>query len=148
MTEMPEAVIVATARTPIGTAFKGSLGDIDALDLATLAVAEVVARAGIDPELVDDVVLGETLYGGGDIARYAAIEAGLVNAPGVAQNRHCASGLAAVQNAAASIRSGMDRAMIAGGVHSQSTSPRATRPRPPTSTCRSPSRGTPHSRPT
>jgi acetyl-CoA acetyltransferase family protein len=127
MTEMPEAVIVATARTPIGTAFKGSLGDIDALDLATLAVAEVVARAGIDPELVDDVVLGETLYGGGDIARYAAIEAGLVNAPGVAQNRHCASGLAAVQNAAASIRSGMDRAMIAGGVHSQSTSPRATR---------------------
>ena len=59
---------MATARTPIGTAFKGSLADVDALDLATQAVAEVVARAGIDPELVDDVVLGETLYGGGDIA--------------------------------------------------------------------------------
>jgi acetyl-CoA acetyltransferase family protein len=127
MSEMPEAVIVATARTAIGTAFKGSLIDVDAFDLATQTVAEVVARSGIDPELIDDVVLGETLYGGGDIARYAAIEAGLVNAPGVAQNRHCASGLAAVQNAAASIRSGMDRAMIAGGVYSQSTSPRSKR---------------------
>ena len=123
----PDAVIVATARTPIGTAFKGSLLDVDALDLATQAVGEVVRRSGIDPARVDDVVLGETLYGGGDIARYAAIEAGLVNAPGVAHNRHCASGLASVQTAAASIRSGMDRAVIAGGVHSQSTSPRAMR---------------------
>lgn len=123
----PEAVIVATARTAIGTAFKGSLVDVDALDLATQAVAEVVRRSGIDPLLVDDVVLGETLYGGGDVARYAAIEAGLANAPGVAHNRHCASGLASIQSAAASIRSGMDRAIVAGGVHSQSTSPRATR---------------------
>ena len=96
-----EAVIVSTARTPIGTAFKGSLADVDALELGTLAVAEAVARAGIDPALVDDVILGESLYGGGDIARYAAIEAGLVNAPGIAQNRHCASGLSAVQNATA-----------------------------------------------
>lgn len=123
----PEAVIVTTARTAIGTAFKGSLVDVDALDLGTQAVAEVLRRSGIDPERIDDVALGEALYGGGDIARYAAIEAGLVNAPGVALNRHCASGLASVQFAAASIRSGMDRAVIAGGVHSQSTSPRATR---------------------
>lgn len=127
MTSTHDAVIVATARTPVGTAFKGSLRDVDALELGTLAVGEVVRRAGVAPELVDDVVLGETLYGGGDIARYAAIEAGLVNAPGAAINRHCASGLAAVQMGASSIIAGMDRMVISGGVHSQSTSPRSKR---------------------
>jgi len=124
---MPDAVIVSTARTAVGTAFKGSLVDVDALELATRAVGEAVRRAGVDPATVDDVVLGESLYGGGDIARYAATEAGLVHAPGVAHNRHCASGLAAVQSAAASIRAGMDNIVVAGGVQSQSTAPRATR---------------------
>ena len=124
---MPDAVIVSTARTPIATAFKGTLVDVDPFELATHVVAESVRRAGIDPLLVDDVVMGESLYGGGDIARYSAIEAGLVHAPGVAHNRHCASSLAAVQSAAASIRAGMDRAVIAGGAYSQSTSPRSTR---------------------
>ena len=71
--------------------------------------------------------MGESLYGGGDIARYSAIEAGLPHVPGLANNRHCASSLSAVQSAAASIRAGMDRAVIAGGAYSQSTSPRSTR---------------------
>ena len=124
---MPDAVIVSMARTAVATSFKGSLLDVDALELGTLAVAEAVRRSGIAPELVDDVVLGEILYGGGDIARYAAIEAGLVNAPGVAQNRHSASGLSAIQSAAASIRSGMDNVVVAGGAHSSSTSPRTSR---------------------
>jgi acetyl-CoA acetyltransferase family protein len=124
---MPDAVIVSTARTPIATAFKGTLVDVDPFELATHVVAESVERAGIDPLLIDDVVMGESLYGGGDIARYSAIEAGLVHVPGVAHNRHCASSLAAVQSAAASIRAGMDRAVIAGGAYSQSTSPRSTR---------------------
>jgi acetyl-CoA acetyltransferase family protein len=122
-----EAVIVSGARTAIGTAYKGSLADVDALELGTRAVAEAVRRSGIAPELVDDVVLGESLYGGGDIARYAAVEAGLVNAPGVAHNRHCASGLAAVQSAAASVIAGMDRAVVAGGVQSSSTAPKSSR---------------------
>lgn len=122
-----EAVIVSTARTPVGTAFKGSLVDVDAFALGTLVVSEAVRRAGVDPSLVDDVALGETLYGGGDVARYAALEAGLVNAPGVALNRHCASSLGAIQTAAASIRAGMDKVVVAGGTHSQSTSPRSTR---------------------
>src|SRR3954452_18653883 len=122
-----EAVIVSTARTPIGTARKGTLAETSAFELGTQTVTEAVRRAGIDPALVDDVVLGESLYGGGDIARYAAIEAGLVHAPGLAHNRHCASGLSAVQTAAASIRSGMDRVVVAGGTHSTSTSPRSKR---------------------
>jgi acetyl-CoA acetyltransferase len=119
-----EALIVSGARTPIGTAYKGPLAGVDALELGTQAVAESVRRSGVAPELVDDVVMGESLYGGGDIGRYAAIEAGLVNAPGIAHNRHCASGLAAVQSAAASIIAGMDRVVVAGGVQSSSTAPR------------------------
>jgi acetyl-CoA acetyltransferase family protein len=122
-----EAVIVAGARTAVGTAYRGSLADVDALELGTRAVAEAVRRSGIEPDLVDDVVMGESLYGGGDIGRYAAIEAGLVNAPGVAHNRHCASGLAAVQSAAASVIAGMDRVVVAGGVQSSSTAPKTNR---------------------
>jgi len=70
-----EAVIVATARTPIGTARKGSLAETSAFDLATRTVAEVVRRSGLEPEVFDDVIFGESLYGGGAIGRYAAIEA-------------------------------------------------------------------------
>lgn len=122
-----EAVIVSTARTPVATSFRGSLIDVDALELGTRAVSEAVRRSGIDPELVDDVILGESLYGGGAIARYAAIEAGLVNAPGIAHNRHCASGLGALQSAAGSIAAGMDRVVVAGGVQSTSTAPACKR---------------------
>jgi acetyl-CoA C-acetyltransferase len=122
-----EAVIVAGARTAIGTAYKGTLAETDAMTLGTAAVAEAVRRSGIPAELFDDVILGESLYGGGDIARYAAIEAGLVNAPGVAHNRHCASGLATLQSAAASVIAGMDRVVVAGGVQSSSTAPVARR---------------------
>src|SRR5258707_8923849 len=118
-----EAVIVSGARTAIGTAHKGSLVDVDALELGTKAVAEAVRRSGIAPELVDDVVMGESLYGGGDIARYAAIEAGLVNPPGVAHNRHCASGLAAAQRAAGSVNAGMDPGVAAGGPEVGSAAP-------------------------
>jgi acetyl-CoA acetyltransferase family protein len=124
---MTDAVIVSTARTPIGTAGRGTLVDVDALELGTLVVSEAVRRAGVDPALVDDVVLGESLYGGGDIARYAALEAGMPHAPGVAHNRHCASGLAAVQTAASSIMAGMDRLVVAGGAQSSSTMPRGKR---------------------
>ena len=122
-----EAVIVSGARTAIGTAFKGTLTEADAFVLGTEAVREAVRRSGLPPEAVDDVVLGESLYGGGAIGRYAAIEAGLVNAPGIAHNRHCASGLAALQTAAASVIAGMDRVVVAGGVQSSSTAPRTDR---------------------
>lgn len=124
---MGDAVILSTARTPIGTAYKGSLATVDPFDLATTVVAESVARSGIDPSIVDDVVMGESLYGGGDIARYAAIEAGMEHVSGLALNRHCASGLAAVIAAASSLRAGMDRVMVAGGTQSTSTMPMGQR---------------------
>jgi acetyl-CoA C-acetyltransferase len=124
---MTEAVLLSACRTPIGTARKGTLRDTVAGDLATLVVREAAQRSGLPLEVIDDVVLGESLAGGGDIARYAAIEAGLTHVPGLAHNRHCASGLASVATAAGSVRAGMDRAVIAGGTHSSSTAPVARR---------------------
>ncbi|WP_326545878.1 thiolase family protein [Mycolicibacterium sp. ND9-15] len=122
---MPEAEIVSALRTPIGTAMKGTLRDTDAYHLAEHVVGAAAAELGSHP--VDDVILGEGLYGGGVVARHAAITAGLTSVPGLALNRHCAAGQAAVQSAAAGIRAGMDQLVIAGGVNSASTSPRFTR---------------------
>jgi acetyl-CoA C-acetyltransferase len=123
---MADAVIVSTARTPIGRAFKGTLVDVDPFVLGEHVVKAAVERSGLDPMLLDDIILAESMHGGGDIARYVAIEAGLGHVPGAAVNRHCAAGLTALTIAAGSIRAGMDRAQIVGGTHSQSTSPRLT----------------------
>jgi acetyl-CoA C-acetyltransferase len=120
---MPEAVIVSALRTPIGTAVKGTLRDTTAFDLAHHIVT--AAADGLDPALIDDVILGEGLYGGGVLARHAAVTAGLTSVAGLANNRHCAAGMAAVQSAAASVMAGMDELVIAGGVNSASTSPKA-----------------------
>ena len=120
---MPEAVIVSALRTPIGTAGKGTLRETNAFDLAEHVVAAAVK--GIDPAAIDDVVLAEEHYGGGVLARHAALTSGLTNVPGQALNRHCAAGLSAVANAAGSIRAGMDELVIAGGVHSSSTAPKS-----------------------
>lgn len=120
---MSDAVIVSALRTPIGTARKGTLRDTSAFELAQHVVTE--AARDLDPAQVDDVILGEGLYGGGVIARHAAITAGLSHVPGLANNRHCAAGQAAVQSAAASVRAGMDELIIAGGVNAASTSPRS-----------------------
>lgn len=79
---MPEAVIVSALRTPIGTARKGTLRATTAFELAHHVVAE--AATDLDPAQVDDVILGEGLYGGGVVARHAAITAGLSQVPGLA----------------------------------------------------------------
>ncbi|WP_019546591.1 thiolase family protein [Streptomyces sulphureus] len=120
-TETP--VIAAGARTAIGRAFKGSLRDTTAMELAEVVVEEVRRRSGLAPALVDDVILAESNYGGGDIARHAAVTAGMPQVPGQAVNRHCAGSLTAVGNAAAAIASGAERAIVAGGTQSSSTSP-------------------------
>jgi acetyl-CoA acetyltransferase family protein len=120
---MSDAVIVSACRTAIGTARKGTLTETDAMALARAVVDESMQRTGLSPKDIDDVVLAESLYGGGVIARHVALEAGLTNVAGLAVNRHCAGGLAAVETAAASIMAGMDDAIIAGGTQSSSTSP-------------------------
>jgi acetyl-CoA acetyltransferase family protein len=95
--------------------------------MARHTVSPAAAQSGLAPELIDEVILGEALSGGGDIARYAAIEVGLIDVAGTAMNRHCASGLAAVSSGAGGIRAGMDRAVVVGGVQSMSLSPRTAR---------------------
>lgn len=120
---MPEAVIVSALRTPVGTAFKGTLRNTTAYELAHHVVSH--AAAEIDSVPIDDVILAEGHHGGGVIARHAAITAGLTEVPGMAVNRHCAAGLAAVGSAAASVRAGMDQLVLAGGVNSTSTAPKS-----------------------
>ena len=98
--------------------------------MAATVLQASIERSGVDPREVDDVVLGESLYGGGDVARFAAEEIGLIQAGGAAVNRHCASGLTAVGFAAGSIASGMERFVIGGGVHSASFMPRSSQREP------------------
>jgi len=120
---MTEAVIVSAVRTPIGTARKGSLSETKAETLAQHVVEEAARRSGLPAAEFDDVMLAESGYGGGDLARFAAVAAGMTFVPGQAVNRHCAGSLTTVGNAAASIRAGMDKAVIAGGVQASSMSP-------------------------
>ncbi|MDH6197071.1 acetyl-CoA acetyltransferase family protein [Mycobacterium frederiksbergense] len=120
---MPTPVIVGAARTAIGRSFKGTLVNTPPETLITTVLAEVVRRAGIAPEAIDDLIFAESNYGGGDIARYAADALGWESVPGQSVNRHCAGSLTAIGNASAQICSGMERVLIAGGVQSLSSSP-------------------------
>jgi acetyl-CoA C-acetyltransferase len=122
---MPDAFIFDHVRTPRGRGkADGSLHEVTALNLATQALAAVKARNKLDPTLVDDVVLGcvdPVGEAGGDIARVAALTAGYGNGvPGIQINRFCASGLDAVNFAAAEVMSGQHDMTIGGGVESMS----------------------------
>ncbi len=122
---MPDAFIYDHVRTPRGRGkADGALHEVTALNLATQALAAVKARNKLDPAMVDDVVLGcvdPVGEAGGDIARAAALTAGYGNGvPGIQINRFCASGLDAVNFAAAEIMSGQHDMTIGGGVESMS----------------------------
>ena len=122
---MPDAFIYDHVRTPRGRGkADGALHEVTALNLATQALAAVKERNKLDPALVDDVVLGcvdPIGEAGGDIARVAALTAGYGDGvPGVQINRFCASGLDAVNFAAAEIMSGQHDMTIGGGVESMS----------------------------
>jgi acetyl-CoA C-acetyltransferase len=121
---MPEAVIVATGRTPIGRAFKGSLVECRPDDLTALVVREVLAKVPqLDPHTVEDLILGcgqPAGESGFNIARVVAILAGLDNVPGVTVNRYCSSSLQTIRMAAHAIRSGEGDVFIAAGVETVS----------------------------
>ena len=89
---MKNPVIVEALRTPIGRARKGSLVNTDAFALARVVVGAVVERSKIAPTEIDDIVIAESLQGGGVIARHTAVMLGLEHIPGLATNRHCAAG--------------------------------------------------------
>ncbi|MEE6174990.1 thiolase family protein [Mycobacterium sp. 050134] len=129
----PKAAIVAAARTPIGTARRGTLVDVDARELAKPVVSAAIERSGLEPSEFEDLVLAEVLQGGGDIARYVAVDLGLIGAAGMAVNRQCASSLTAIAVAAGQIAAGMNTHLLAGGTESHSTSPMARKRKPFTS---------------
>ncbi len=121
---MPEAVIVATGRTPIGRAFKGSLVDMRPDDLAALAISHVISKVPqLDPNQIDDLMLGcgqPAGEAGVNIARVAAILAGLPQVPGVTVNRYCSSSLQTIRMASHAIKAGEGDAFIAAGVETVS----------------------------
>jgi acetyl-CoA acetyltransferase family protein len=119
----PKAAIIAAARTAIGTARKGTLANMPAIELAKPVVTAAVERSGLEPAEFDDLVLAESLQGGGDSARYVAVDLGYTMIPGMAVNRQCASSLTAIAIGAGQIASGMSRAILAGGLESISTGP-------------------------
>lgn len=120
------AVIVEAVRTPIGR-HGGALAGVRPDDLAALVIGAVVDRAGLDPTIVDDVILGCTNQSGEDnrnVARMATLIAGLPETvPGQTVNRLCASGLQAIASAAQAIAAGEGSVFIAGGVESMTRSP-------------------------
>lgn len=121
---MPEAVIVAAARTPIGRAFKGSLAEFRPDDLAVLAVEAALDQVpGLDRELLEDLYLGcaePSGEAGANMARVVAVLLGLDRLPGATVNRFCASSVQTTRMAAHAIRAGEGDAFVSAGVESVS----------------------------
>ncbi len=121
-----EAYLVGGVRTPVGR-YGGALAGVRADDLAALVVGEAVRRAGVDPDRVDEVVLGAANQAGEDnrnVARMAVLLAGLpLHIPAYTVNRLCASGLTAISSAAHAVLSGGADVVVAGGVESMTRAP-------------------------
>jgi acetyl-CoA C-acetyltransferase len=119
---MTQAVIVSAARTAIGS-FQGTLAPVRAVDLGATVIRAVIERAGLSPELVEDVVMGQVLAAGQgqNTARQAAVTGGVpYSTPALTVNRVCGSGLQAVVLAAQSIRTGDAGIVVAGGMENMS----------------------------
>ena len=119
---MREAVIVSTARTPIGKAYRGAFNNTDGSDMGGHVVKHAVERAGIDPKEVDDVIIGTAMpegATGNNIARQIALRAGLsVTTAGTTVNRFCSSGMQTIAMAAQHIIVDGAPVMVAGGLDS------------------------------
>ncbi|HVW80752.1 MAG TPA: acetyl-CoA C-acetyltransferase [Mycobacteriales bacterium] len=117
---MPEAVIVATARSPIGRAFKGSLVDFRPDDLAaTIVQAALDKVAGLDPHTIDDLIVGCGLPGGEqgyNIGRVIAVKLGLDDVPGTTITRYCSSSLQSTRMAFHAIKAGEGDVFVSAGV--------------------------------
>ena len=122
---MRDAVIVSTARTPIGKAYRGAFNATPGQQLAGHAVKHAVKRAGIEGLEVDDIIIGAAIQQGStgtNIARQAAIRAGLgVTVPGMSLDRQCASGMMAIATAATQVITDNMDIVVRGGVESVST---------------------------
>src|ERR1700722_9676068 len=119
---MRQAVIVSTARTPIGRAFRGAFNETMPQALAGHAIAEAVKRAKLDPAEIDDVILGAAIQQGAqgfNVARQSALRAGLPDSvPAMSLDRQCSSGMMAIATAAKEIMHDGMTVAIGGGVES------------------------------
>ncbi|WP_439478805.1 acetyl-CoA C-acyltransferase [Brevundimonas sp.] len=119
-----EAVIVSTARTPIGRAYRGAFNDTQAQQLGGHAIRHAVARSGVDPAEIEDVVMGAALQQGStgtNVARQSALAAGLpVTTAGMSLDRQCASGLMAIATAAKQVTHDGQVVAVGGGLESVS----------------------------
>ena len=125
MSTYEPAVILSACRTAIGS-FGGALKDLNAVDLGAIVVREAVARAGVQPSEIGDVILGCVLQAGSgmNVARQAALKAGLPQeVPGETINRVCGSGLQAVAHAAEATHLGYSELVVAGGAESMTNAP-------------------------
>ncbi|WP_017592287.1 acetyl-CoA C-acetyltransferase [Nocardiopsis potens] len=117
---MPEAVIVATARSPIGRAFKGSLKDLRADDITAQIITAALAKVPqLDPEDIDDLLLGCGLPGGeqgNNLARVIAVQLGLDTVPGATVTRYCSSSLQTTRMAYHAIKAGEGDVFVSAGV--------------------------------
>jgi len=124
---MKEVVIVAAARTPVGS-FNGALSGVSAIELGSIVIKEAVKRAGITPDMVDEIIMGCILQSalGQGVARQAAVKAGIpIEKPAMTINMICGSGLKAVQLAAQAIISGDSDIVVAGGTENMTQAPYA-----------------------
>lgn len=120
---MIEAVIVMAKRTPIGK-MGGKLSTLEPEKLLAPLIQHIVAETGVSQNIIDEVIIGNVVGPGGNIARVSALEAGLpVTVPGVTVDRQCGSGLEAINIAARLIQSGAGEVYLAGGVESTSRAP-------------------------
>ena len=119
---MREAVIVSTARTPIGRAYRGAFNDTQAQQLGGHAIRHAVQRAGVDPAEIEDVVMGAALQQGStgtNVARQVALAAGLPSSvPGMSLDRQCASGLMGIATAAKQVIFDQQKMAVGGGLES------------------------------
>ncbi|MBT2587248.1 thiolase family protein [Arthrobacter sp. ISL-95] len=121
--ESRQPVIIAALRSPICRA-NGQLKFLRAPDLLAPVLASLVETAGVDPSGVDDVIVGNAVGGGGNVARFASLRAGLpITVPGLTVDRQCGSGLDAIALASRLVAAGGDPLFLAGGVESISRAP-------------------------
>ncbi len=119
---MREVVIVSGVRTPVGR-YMGALKNVEAYDLAALVLSEAISRAGVKPEMVDEVIMGQSYQNGEyvNVARMALLKAGWPEyIPGITLDRRCCTGLDVVRMAGALIQSNQVDFVVAGGVESMS----------------------------
>src|SRR5438874_3250532 len=127
---MQDVYIISGARTPVGV-LQGSLSDVSATELGVIAAKGALERSGVDPQLIDQVVMGNVIQSSKDaiyFARHIALKAGLpIDTPALTVNRLCGSGLQAIISAAQVLLLGEGRIALAGGAENMTQSPHVLR---------------------